>query len=1209
MFKKASFGLYGFLLTVASINSVQAQWLSGYTNRKAIIIQGSKITGSLTNFPLLINHTDADLKHTSSGGKVKNTNGYDIRFTNSDGTTLLNHQIESYTSSSGNLVAWVNIPSLSAGTNKTIYIYFGNSSVGSSTSTTAAWNSGFDAVYHLDVANTTDGTPNGRTSTLTGSSDVTGKIAGGQNFPGAGNNMNCNFTGGSTFTWSTWVNWNTLSGFQTAMAIATNYQLMDMNGADFNHWASDGPSGNTYSTTSLSSGTWYLFTLVRTGNSTTNGYKFYLNGTLKGQANTGTWSPGSNIFLATRPGVGQDGNLRMDEVQISNVARDSAWNRATFNTQNASLGSFYTLGSLQFGGTPVILNPFTNLPLVNKTLRVNVNRCGVSSDSILLRFPIIDLLKPDRDSINRTLLKTATKGTIKFYGDTSFRYIPNSGSSGFDTIRFQVNDTATTTNPTRLFDTAWVIFNIGQFPDATGKIISISKPVTTCDANVLFRIYNRSRCGTLPSSTPYRIYLGDPRTGAVSSNGSGTIGTAINAGDSLSLSLSLNSYGLALYFVLNDNGSASTPYVPTVTFTGGGVTETDYTNNFILVDTFKSCGANNSNNAFLNGNGYGTDYVTGNLATYCGYTFGTGPGFGFSFDTYEAPFAVCYISYGLGGGMGIGFDMNKCFIANCDQDDDNDGIPDVVEICGAGATEFTCQHPNADHDCDGVPNYQDPDFCTLNSKGVCASMDKDNDGIIASLDLDSDNDGIPDIIETGGTDINGDGIADNVTDANGNGIPDIYDTKVIGGVAIANLDSDGDGIPNVFDLDSDNDGIPDIVESGGADDNNDGMVDTMRDTDNDGFSNLYDSDTDNNGTIDNAQVITNGLVSAGPMVRTGADVNADGKPDSYLVQTDKDGDGKLNGWDIDADNDGIVDILEVGGTDANKDGRVDSYSDSDGDGWNNAQDGTTSGTPWIRPYSDINNDGYPDLSSGNPWATDNTDADRFADFLDIDADNDGITDNTEAQRTAAYIPPSGVDTDGDGLDNAYDPTNSGTYITPVNTDGTDNPDYTDLNSDNDYQSDLIEGHDSDNDGIADSGSPASTGIGGSADVDLDGLLDGFDNNTSSTDPTNSGLSPSSFPLLDGGVDRDWRDSLALTPNFLYAYNDINQTLKNVAVSGQVLTNDEDPEGNIMTVTTTPLANPVHGSVTLNSNGTYTYTPAANYVGNDSFRYRVCDNGS
>ena len=73
---------------------------------------------------------------------------------------------------------------------------------------------------------------------------------------------------------------------------------------------------------------------------------------------------------------------------------------------------------------------------------------------------------------------------------------------------------------------------------------------------------------------------------------------------------------------------------------------------------------------------------------------------------------------------------------------------------------------------------------------------------------------------------------------------------------------------------------------------------------------------------------------------------------------------------------------------------------------------------------------------------------------------------------------------------------------------------------------------------------------------------------------------------------------------ILAVNDINTTPQNAAVSGQVLTNDI---GSGLTVTTTPIANPANGSVVLNANGTYTYTPTTGYSGTDSFKYKICDN--
>ena len=117
----------------------------------------------------------------------------------------------------------------------------------------------------------------------------------------------------------------------------------------------------------------------------------------------------------------------------------------------------------------------------------------------------------------------------------------------------------------------------------------------------------------------------------------------------------------------------------------------------------------------------------------------------------------------------------------------------------------------------------------------------------------------------------------------------------------------------------------------------------------------------------------------------------------------------------------------------------------------------------------------------------NSDLAGPADYLDIDSDDDGLTDNVEGQSTAAYLLPSGVDADGDGIDDLYDnndavfagSANNG--ITPYNHDGTDNPDYTDINSDNDTASDLREG----------SGDPNAT-LTNVADTDGDGLVDQFD---------------------------------------------------------------------------------------------------------------------
>ena len=57
----------------------------------------------------------------------------------------------------------------------------------------------------------------------------------------------------------------------------------------------------------------------------------------------------------------------------------------------------------------------------------------------------------------------------------------------------------------------------------------------------------------------------------------------------------------------------------------------------------------------------------------------------------------------------------------------------------------------------------------------------------------------------------------------------------------------------------------------------------------------------------------------------------------------------------------------------------------------------------------------------------------------------------------------------------------------------------------------------------------------------------------------------------------------------------------------VLANDSDlDDGDTLTVNTTPIIGPTNGSLTLNSDGTFTYTPDANFNGTDSFTYQISD---
>src|SRR5262249_28767132 len=70
-----------------------------------------------------------------------------------------------------------------------------------------------------------------------------------------------------------------------------------------------------------------------------------------------------------------------------------------------------------------------------------------------------------------------------------------------------------------------------------------------------------------------------------------------------------------------------------------------------------------------------------------------------------------------------------------------------------------------------------------------------------------------------------------------------------------------------------------------------------------------------------------------------------------------------------------------------------------------------------------------------------------------------------------------------------------------------------------------------------------------------------------------------------------------------AYSTNEDTALTVAAPG-VLANDTDADGDPLTAVF--VAGPGHGTVTLNSNGSFTSTPTANYNGPDSFTYKAND---
>ncbi len=491
------------------------------------------------------------------------------------------------------------------------------------------------------------------------------------------------------------------------------------------------------------------------------------------------------------------------------------------------------------------------------------------------------------------------------------------------------------------------------------------------------------------------------------------------------------------------------------------------------------------------------------VARYAGYTFHSGIPFT-AFNRYNGATPVTFtrVMYAYYDAPGACIDDTAriaIFITGCpDIDDDDDGLPDYLELNNPIAT--------GDADSDGRPNWFDTDYTYL---FIFVYRDYNLDGSNDLFDpaADYDNDGILNFYDTNYplfffVDSNGDGVNDN-------------------------MDKDLDGIPNNFDLDSDNDGIPDTVESFGVDTNGDGRIDNFSDSDNDGLSQNVDA------SGPGATFLYGSGLGLGP------------------INTDNDSTGISpfriaipNYLDSDSDNDGIPDVVEVSGPDANNNGIIDGFVDVNADGLHDGYingtallltgpDGNSDGRAdnWpnknfdfdLRPNAyDIDSDadgiidiieaGLPDIAAPfgvvdgvigtNGWSgtisgmpslnLPNTDGAGNPNFLDIDSDDDGIPDNIEGLSTVGYKLPALLDSDGDGLVNIYETAGSiaifggaGNGFYDHDLDGI--PDYRDLDTDADGQPDIIEGNDFNLNGLMDD-IVSLTGL----DSDGDGLDNRFD---------------------------------------------------------------------------------------------------------------------
>jgi hypothetical protein len=121
-----------------------------WANSVAVTIDHTKVPSTQTGFPLPFYGTYPALATVANGGSVTNSSGFDIIFaSDSAGASPLNFERTVYVSTTGTVLFWINIPSLSSSSDTVIYLLYGNSAVTTDQANpTSVWDSNFKAVYH-----------------------------------------------------------------------------------------------------------------------------------------------------------------------------------------------------------------------------------------------------------------------------------------------------------------------------------------------------------------------------------------------------------------------------------------------------------------------------------------------------------------------------------------------------------------------------------------------------------------------------------------------------------------------------------------------------------------------------------------------------------------------------------------------------------------------------------------------------------------------------------------------------------------------------------------------------------------------------------------------------------------------------------------------------------------------------------------------------
>lgn len=360
-----------------------------YSYYRTIEVKSSVIGAAESNFPVVLEMTNSDFATAANGGEIQNTvatGGITGSLTVpadfmicSDDTdplnTTLSFEFADYDASTGQVLLYVLLDSVSASANTPIHIYYNDTSVTTSQEDiNNVWPTGYISVWHLD-SHFLDSAANGNDLENQGMADTTAQIDGGKDSTAnnkrmyAANDTSLDVT---QLTYSFWLYPEGISSYGSVIRKNSAYIIKMFSGSDWElQW------GDTAAQLADSVWSHVVITVDASSNAA-----IYVNGS---QIATGTYA----IKTSTNPlyfGAKHDQYYGLtgafDEIRLISQAEDADWVSSQYENQSSysENGTFWTALSTQYLPDETLVTlTWTDLSENETGFSIEVSETGATS--------------------------------------------------------------------------------------------------------------------------------------------------------------------------------------------------------------------------------------------------------------------------------------------------------------------------------------------------------------------------------------------------------------------------------------------------------------------------------------------------------------------------------------------------------------------------------------------------------------------------------------------------------------------------------------------------------------------------------------------------------------------------------------------------------------------------------------------------------------